>query len=524
MEFVIRDLVQLIVLILWALVIGALILALILPKTRNGKAFAVLVIVGLLIAFPGRWKWEAKQRSDTARANYEKALVEFLEICDREAKESSPPHPFEVSHLYIYDVTENIEGMWNFKIFDDYSYKPGNHISIISNMNEVVPKTGNYLLKRTVIEQKTIGDTTRGITYRGGRQEFIDTLTGEVKTFRINYYLGSDFARGVSCLDSDWSNGFRIFVTSNVGWYSPGYSRNDAWVRKTPRRYVHAEFKSRKTAEAADFIAPNYVRAKAWTPINPEGIVYDYNRRTLFIDGIAHYLRQTFNGEPLRMVGIQLFPSRTLISYETNSRAPSVLFQIRNKSTGQLLQEIYVKIPLSLHQIEDKSIHLHPWEIAKEGVSFSNGKIIFDIIQREEKPNSKDQIYFRYRLEAPWETENIEQADMPAYLNDGSYEFFALSKEEMGGSLTHDQIVGKWISIPAGALWEFNDDNTLASQDEIWDWKIEEDVLTAIQRSATANKTKASFVSSKDGNQLEITLTSDTETYRPFLLNKVKPD
>jgi hypothetical protein len=204
------ELLRLVGILFWVLVIGGLIMAVALPKTRKGKAFAMLV-VGLFIAFPGRWALEEKLQHNA----YEKSLREFLEICDRDVGETRPPHPFEMSHLYVYDATENVRGMWGFQIFDDYSYKPGKHISIINSLTELIPGTGKYLLKRAVIEQKTIRD----FTYRGVRQEFIDTLTGEVKSSRTNYYLGSDFARGVSCLDSNWSSGFRDFVTSNVGWY-----------------------------------------------------------------------------------------------------------------------------------------------------------------------------------------------------------------------------------------------------------------------------------------------------------------
>jgi hypothetical protein len=57
------DLLRLVGILFWVLVVGALIMALTLPKTRKDKAFAVLVVVGLFIAFPGRWALEAKQRN-----------------------------------------------------------------------------------------------------------------------------------------------------------------------------------------------------------------------------------------------------------------------------------------------------------------------------------------------------------------------------------------------------------------------------------------------------------------------------
>jgi hypothetical protein len=64
------DLLRLVGTLFWALVIAAPILALALPKTRKGKALALLIAIGLFAAFPGRWDWETKQRQDAARARY----------------------------------------------------------------------------------------------------------------------------------------------------------------------------------------------------------------------------------------------------------------------------------------------------------------------------------------------------------------------------------------------------------------------------------------------------------------------
>ncbi len=443
-----------------------------------------------------------------ARVQLEEVLGKFLEVCDREANESVPPRPFQLGHLYVYDATENVMGMWSSHIFDDYKgwidiYKTHKDVSIIKDLTKVVPGPGRYLLKRAVLEQTTIGK----ITYRGGRQEFIDTTTGEVKASRTNYYLGSDFARGVSCLDSSWRDGFVSFVTRSIG-FSPGFPRADSWVRKIPRGYVRAELRSRRATDTADYMAP----------IRPEGSIYNYNERSIAINGVAHYLRQTFNNEPLPIVGVQSFPSRVLISYETNSGAPSVLFQIRNKNTGQLLQEIYVKLPLALHQRNDKSIRLYPWRLAKEGVTFQGGKVFFDVVRNETERGSKDQRHFRYSLDAPWNTESIERSDVPGYLDNGSYGMFSLPKKEVGGPLSEENVIGQWVSEPAGALWEFKSDKTIVLDGTKWIWRIDDGVLSA--EYDHPNRDRATFQASRDGKVLEVTLSNRVGTYEPFVIRR----
>lgn len=443
-------------------------------------------------------------------AGFAAVIAPFLDKCDRETREAAPSSPFRVKHLYVFDSTPNVVGMWGFTMFADYkggidSYKIKD-VSIIKDIADVRPGPGNYVLKRTVLEQKTMGE----FTYRGGRQEFIDTVSGEVKAERTNYYLGSDFARGVSCLDSNWASGFDSFVKRSIS-FNPGYPREDTWVNEIPHRFVHAELRSQKVASESDFKLPIY----------PEGAVYNYNDRKIVIEGVGHYLRQTFNNEPLRMVGVQAFSDRMLISYETNRMAPSVLFQIRNKSTGQLLQEIYVKIPLSLHQSDNKIIHLHPWRIAKEGVTFEGGKIRFDIVQIEEERRSRTGNYFRYSIEAPWETEDVRRNDLPPYLDDGSYQSFTLPKSQVGNKVTAEQVVGTWISEPTGAKWEFNSDNTLiASRWSKWDWAIKDGALTVSMGSVNVNKGEMVFRVSKDGKLLEVTKSNVAGTYRPFLLHR----
>ncbi len=445
-----------------------------------------------------------------ARVQLEQVLSKFLEACDREASEFVPARPFPVNHLYVYDATENVLGMWSFRIFDEYKgwidiHKTHEDVSIIKDLTEVVPGPGKYLLKRAVLEQTTIGK----FTYRGGRQEFIDTITGEVKASRTNYYLGSDFARGVSCLDSNWSAGFRSFVTSSIG-FSPGFLRSDSWVRQIPRSYVRAELRSRRPTDATDYMAP----------IRPEGSIYDYNKRSIEINGVAHYLSQTFNNEPLPMVGVQSFPNRMLITYETNSGAPSALFQIRNRNTGQLLQEIYVKLPLALHQRNDKSIRLYPWRLAKEGVTFKDGKVHFDVVRNETERDSRDQRYLRYSLDAPWNTEIIERSDLPSYLDDGSYGMFSLLQKGQGRRLSEQDVIGQWVSEPAGALWKFNSDKTIVLYGSKWIWQVSDGVLSA--KYDHPNGDRATFQASRDGKVLEVTLSNRVGTYEPFVIRRIQ--
>lgn len=445
-----------------------------------------------------------------ARIQLEEVLGRFLEACDREASEFVPARPFSVNHLYVYDATENVLGMWSFHIFDEYKgwidiYKTHEDVSIIKDLTKVVPGPGKYLLKRAVLEQTTIGN----YTYRGGRQEFIDTITGEVKASRTNYYLGSDFARGISCLDSNWSDGFRSFVTSSIG-FSPGFPRSDSWVRQIPRNYVRAELRSRRTTDATDYMAP----------IRPEGSIYDYNKRSIAIDGVAHYLRQTFNNEPLRMVGVQAFPNRMLISYETNSGAPSVLFQIRDKNTAQLFQEIYVRLPLALHQQSDKSVRLYPWRLAKEGVTFKNGKVIFDIVRNETARDSKDPKHLRYSLDAPWNSEDIERSDLPGYLDSGNYGTFSLLQKGQGRRLSDQDVIGQWVSEPVGALWKFNSDKTIVLYGSKWIWQVSDGVLSA--KYDHPNGDRATFQTSRDGKVLEVTLSNRVGTYEPFVIRRIQ--
>jgi hypothetical protein len=111
------DLLRLVGILFWVLVIGALIMALTLPKTRTGKVVATLIVVGLFIAFPGRWALEAKQRNTlreaeraVAQARYQKAEAMFQERCKKSGE-------------FIYRTAEDVEGIFLLKIREGTNYR-----------------------------------------------------------------------------------------------------------------------------------------------------------------------------------------------------------------------------------------------------------------------------------------------------------------------------------------------------------------------------------------------------------------
>ena len=97
------DLLRLVGVVFWLLVIGALVAAVMVPKARNGKIIAVLVVVALFVAFPGRWAWEMKQVRDAAKARYEKAEAMFQERCKKSGE-------------FIHRTAENVEGIFLLKV------------------------------------------------------------------------------------------------------------------------------------------------------------------------------------------------------------------------------------------------------------------------------------------------------------------------------------------------------------------------------------------------------------------------
>lgn len=499
--------------IYWLLAGLALTLALIKPRSKVGKVIAASVVAVTFGYLPITLAIETAHQKQQLRADQSDLadlMVDFHAACDRSSGETVPNRPLSVKHLYVFDSNENVRGAWGFRIFDDYSdwiriYKTDGEVSIVSESSNVPSGEGNYLLIRSVIGPQKKGK----FSFRGGRQDLVDITTGEIKASRTNFFLGEDFARGVSCLDYNWAEGFRSFVVRSVG-FSPGFIRSDAWVRERPVLFLRADVVSRRSADQNDFRVPIY----------PPNSKYDYNNRQLVIDGVGYYLSQRFNNEPLRVVGVHSFPRRMLISYETDSRAPSVQFRIHEKTTAQSLQSVIVRIPAALHQDGNGKTHFHQWRIANDSVSFGDGKIRFDVVQLEDASDKSSGRFVRYTLEAPWKSENVESEDLPAHLDDGHFGKFALQEQEKEKPLTASDVIGQWISQPAGALWDFKEDRTIILNGSKWRWSLVDGVVSAYYDHP--NKEQAKFRASKDGKALEVTLSNRVGTYEPFIIRRIQ--
>lgn len=88
----------------WVLLIGALILALTLLKTPLRRTIAVLFIIGLFAAYPGRQAWEVKQQVDQYRAYYDASAAMYHERCQTHAG------------YKIHKVVEDVDGIQLLKI------------------------------------------------------------------------------------------------------------------------------------------------------------------------------------------------------------------------------------------------------------------------------------------------------------------------------------------------------------------------------------------------------------------------
>lgn len=93
------DLFRLIGGLFWLMVIVAALVAVLVPKSKAGKATAVAVVLGLFIAFPGRWAWHQKQAEDAERAFVNKARTLFEEKCRT------------VAGAKIYKTVPDVEGI-----------------------------------------------------------------------------------------------------------------------------------------------------------------------------------------------------------------------------------------------------------------------------------------------------------------------------------------------------------------------------------------------------------------------------
>jgi hypothetical protein len=69
--------------VVWLVVIGVFVAALLIPKMRKSKAIAIAVVTVLFAAFPGRWFWEMKSEADAQKARLAKAEAMFQERCKK---------------------------------------------------------------------------------------------------------------------------------------------------------------------------------------------------------------------------------------------------------------------------------------------------------------------------------------------------------------------------------------------------------------------------------------------------------
>jgi hypothetical protein len=88
----------------WFLVIAAILAAVLVPKSKAGKIVAVTTVLGLFIAFPGRWAWQQKQADDARRAFVTKAKTLYAEKCKTVAGEK------------IYRTVPDVEGIVLLKV------------------------------------------------------------------------------------------------------------------------------------------------------------------------------------------------------------------------------------------------------------------------------------------------------------------------------------------------------------------------------------------------------------------------
>jgi hypothetical protein len=98
------DLLRAVGILYWMLIIGALVAAVKLPKTRNGKVTAVLAVLGLFATYPVRWAWDEEQKRETART----VEAMFQERCKKAGE-------------FLHRTVDNVEGVLLLKIREQTS-------------------------------------------------------------------------------------------------------------------------------------------------------------------------------------------------------------------------------------------------------------------------------------------------------------------------------------------------------------------------------------------------------------------
>lgn len=97
------DLLRMVGGIFWLVVIGAVVAAALIPKTKTSKAIAGIVVVVLFLAFPGRWAWEMKRETDAKGSRLAKAEAMFQERCKTAGEK-------------IYRTVDGVEGILLMKV------------------------------------------------------------------------------------------------------------------------------------------------------------------------------------------------------------------------------------------------------------------------------------------------------------------------------------------------------------------------------------------------------------------------
>lgn len=102
------DLFRLVGGLFWLVTLFALLAALLWPESAKGKGIAVVVVIGLFAAFPGRWAWERQQAIHAFKAQRARALPHFEERCKGAGE-------------FIYRTADGVEGLF---VGEIPTYKP----------------------------------------------------------------------------------------------------------------------------------------------------------------------------------------------------------------------------------------------------------------------------------------------------------------------------------------------------------------------------------------------------------------
>lgn len=87
----------------WLIVIGAVLAAALIPKTKKGKALALVSVIALLMLFPVRQVFEQRQQQSAAQSRLAEAEARFRERC-------------KTAGEFIHKTVENVDGILLMKL------------------------------------------------------------------------------------------------------------------------------------------------------------------------------------------------------------------------------------------------------------------------------------------------------------------------------------------------------------------------------------------------------------------------